>query len=61
MVGTLFGTILFVAMCGLSTLFLLYVLIKFWMESWEKKTEDTALHAVTQESWSRYYSSRSGW
>ena len=61
MIGTFLGTILFVAVSGLSTLFLLYVLIKFWMESLEKKSDERVLHAVTQERWARYYSGRSGW
>jgi hypothetical protein len=61
MFGTLFETILFVALYGISTLFLLFVLIKFWMESKEKQSDERVLHAVTADRWSRYYSGRSGW
>jgi hypothetical protein len=57
---------IFVALCGLSTLFLLFVLVRLLLESresleWrERKIEAKTFYAVTPDRWSRNYFGRSG-
>jgi hypothetical protein len=61
MVGTIFGTILLVFVAGLSTLFMLSVLINFLIESREKKIQERLLHVVTADKWNSRYSGWSRW
>jgi hypothetical protein len=58
MVGTIFGTILLASVVGLSTLFMLSVLVNFLIESREKKIQERVLHVVTADKWN---SRDSGW